>query len=183
MDAQKTGRLITQARKEKGLTQKGLAQVLHVSAQAVSKWERGLNFPDLALLEPLGDCLGLTVSELLSGTRGEAPGDELLRDSLRILPAQLGGKVRRWRTAALACLGVLLALVLGGGAWYVKNRTELLPQPVTVISPIERTEQQILATRAAGLSDVYLYDLTVADGAACYQVQLEYWTSEGLIRT
>ena len=65
MDAQKTGALIAQARRERGLTQKELSQALHVSAQAVSKWERGLNFPDLSLLEPLGDCLGLTVSELL----------------------------------------------------------------------------------------------------------------------
>ena len=183
MDAQKTGGLISAARREKGLTQKELAQALHVSAQAVSKWERGLNFPDLALLGPLGDLLGLTVSELLSGTRGEEPKEELLRDSLRVLPAQLGGKVRRWRRAALACLGVLLALALGGGAWYVKNHTELLPQPATVISPIERTEQDQLVTRAAGLSDVYLYDLTVADGTEHYQVQLEYWTSEGLVRT
>ena len=123
------------------------------------------------------------MSELLSGTRGEEPKEELLRDSLRVLPAQLGGKVRRWRRAALACLGVLLALALGGGAWYVKNHTELLPQPATVISPIERTEQDQLVTRAAGLSDVYLYDLTVADGAEHYQVQLEYWTSQGLVRT
>ena len=73
MDAQKTGALIAQARRERGLTQKELSQALHVSAQAVSKWERGLNFPDLSLLEPLGDCLGLTVSELLSGQRGENP--------------------------------------------------------------------------------------------------------------
>ena len=57
MDAQKTGTLIAQARRERGLTQKELSQALHVSAQAVSKWERGLNFPDLSLLEPLGDCL------------------------------------------------------------------------------------------------------------------------------
>ena len=88
MDAQKTGALIAQARRDRGLTQKELSQALHVSAQAVSKWERGLNFPDLALLEPLGDCLGLSVSELLSGARGEQPREELLRDSLRIFPAQ-----------------------------------------------------------------------------------------------
>ena len=43
MDAQKTGGLIAQARKEKGLTQRELAQALHVSAQAVSKWERGVS--------------------------------------------------------------------------------------------------------------------------------------------
>ena len=43
MDAVKTGTLINQARKEKGLTQGDLAQKLHVSTQAVSKWERGVS--------------------------------------------------------------------------------------------------------------------------------------------
>ena len=112
MDAQKTGALIAQARRERGLTQKELSQALHVSAQAVSKWERGLNFPDLSLLEPLGDCLGLTVSELLSGQRGEEPKEELLRDSLRLLLGQAGRKLRRWRRLAQAFLGVLLVLAL-----------------------------------------------------------------------
>ena len=183
MDAQKTGQLIAEARKEKGLTQRELAQALHVSAQAVSKWERGLNFPDLALLEPLGDCLGLSVSELLSGARGEQPREELLRDSLRIFPAQTGAKVRRWRALALVCLGVLLILALGGGYRYVKYHTELLPQAATVISPIARSELDTLAFQTAGLPSVYLYDLTVADGAEHYQVQMEYWTAAGLVRT
>ena len=105
MDAQKTGTLIAQARQEKGMTQKELSQALHVSAQAVSKWERGLNFPDLSLLEPLGDCLGLTVSELLSGQRGEEPQEELLRDSLRLAPVQMGRRLKRWQVLALSCLG------------------------------------------------------------------------------
>ena len=183
MDAQKTGQLIAEARKEKGLTQRELAQALHVSAQAVSKWERGLNFPDLALLEPLGDCLGLSVSELLSGVRGEQPREELLRDSLRIFPAQTGAKVRRWRALALACLGVLLILALCGGYRYVKYHTELLPQSATVISPIARSELDTLAFQTAGLPSVHLYDLTVADGTEHYQVQMEYWTAEGLVRT
>ena len=43
MDAHKTGALIAQTRKERGLTQKELSQALHVSAQAVSKWERGVS--------------------------------------------------------------------------------------------------------------------------------------------
>ena len=117
MDAQKTGTLIAQARQEKGMTQKELSQALHVSAQAVSKWERGLNFPDLSLLEPLGDCLGLTVSELLSGQRGEEPKEELLRDSLRLLLGQAGRKLRRWRRLAQVCLGVLLVLALGAAVY------------------------------------------------------------------
>ena len=142
MDAQKTGTLIAQARRERGLTQKELSQALHVSAQAVSKWERGLNFPDLSLLEPLGDCLGLTVSELLSGQRGGEPREELLLDSLRLLMGQAGRKLRRWRRLAQVCLGVLLALALGAGFWFVKNHTELLPRPDTEITPQELSNRR-----------------------------------------
>ena len=183
MDAQKTGRLIAEARKEQGITQKELSQALHVSAQAVSKWERGLNFPDLSLLEPLGEQLGLTVSELLAGARGEEPGEELLRDSLRLLLSQAGRKLRRWRRLAQACLGLLLVLALGAGFWLVKNHTELLPQKVTTIAPIERSALDLLTSQTAGLPDVYLYDLTVADGTGHCLVQMELWTQEGLVRT
>ena len=183
MDAQKTGTLIAQARRERGLTQKELSQALHVSAQAVSKWERGLNFPDLSLLEPLGDCLGLTVSELLSGQRGEEPKEELLRDSLRLAPAQMGRRLKRWQVLALSCLGVLLALALGAGYWYVKYHTQLLPQPDTEITPQELSNREYLAAEAAGNSSVYLFDMAVADGARHYQVQMELWTQEGLVRT
>ena len=143
MDAQKTGRLIAEARKERGLTQKDLAQALHVSAQAVSKWERGLNFPDLTLLEPLGERLGLTVSELLAGARGEEPGEELLRDSLRLVLTQVGNKLCRWKRLALACLGALLAIALVGSFRLVHTRTELLPQPVTILTPSELTASAV----------------------------------------
>ena len=85
MDAAKTGALIAQARKEKDLTQGQLAQLLHVSVQAVSKWERGRNFPDLALLEPLAEALDLTVSELLAGERGEPPRESTVREALALL--------------------------------------------------------------------------------------------------
>lgn len=47
MDHEKTGRLIQKLRREKGLTQLQLAQTLHVSDKAVSKWERGQSVPDI----------------------------------------------------------------------------------------------------------------------------------------
>ena len=70
MDKAKTGALISAARKEKNLTQRELAAALHVSDRAVSKWERGAGFPDISLLEPLADALGLGVLDLLRGERG-----------------------------------------------------------------------------------------------------------------
>lgn len=69
MDTHRTGQLIAARRKELGLTQKQLAGQLNVSDRAVSKWERGAGFPDIALLEPLADALGLTVLSLLTARR------------------------------------------------------------------------------------------------------------------
>ena len=51
------GALIAQLRKEQGLTQKQLAEQLHISDRTISKWERGSGFPDVSLLEPLADAL------------------------------------------------------------------------------------------------------------------------------
>ena len=65
MNAEQTGKRIQELRKEKGLTQKELAKALHVTDKAVSKWERGLNFPDLGLVESLARELDTTSSYLL----------------------------------------------------------------------------------------------------------------------
>lgn len=64
---EKFGVFLARLRKERGMTQKELAEKLYVSDKAVSKWERGLSLPDIALLQPLGEILGVSVTELLSG--------------------------------------------------------------------------------------------------------------------
>lgn len=76
IDKAKFGAFVAQLRKEKGLMQKELAEKLYVSDKAVSKWERGLSIPDVAILVPLADILGVTVTELLECRR--MPKDEPL---------------------------------------------------------------------------------------------------------
>lgn len=72
MDARNTGALIAARRKALGLTQKQLAERLLVSDKAVSKWENGASYPEVTLLPPLAQLLGITVDELLAGeVRGE----------------------------------------------------------------------------------------------------------------
>lgn len=61
------GKRIAQLRREKGLKQDDLAQMLDISPQAVSKWENNLTCPDISLLPKLAQILGVTVDELLSG--------------------------------------------------------------------------------------------------------------------
>lgn len=70
MDNQKFGAFIAAARKEKGMTQSELAEKLHVTDKAVSKWERGAGFPDIKTIEPLATALGLTIFEIMRGERG-----------------------------------------------------------------------------------------------------------------
>ncbi len=65
MDAYETGKRIQQLRKSYGWTQKELAEKLNVTDRSVSKWERGLNFPDMSMLEPLAKVLDTTVVHLL----------------------------------------------------------------------------------------------------------------------
>ena len=67
MDNIKMGEIIREARKKKGLTQKDIATHLHITDRAVSKWERGVCTPDLAVLEPLAEMLDISVAELITG--------------------------------------------------------------------------------------------------------------------
>lgn len=65
MDKKYIGHKISAIRKEKGLTQKELAEKLHVTDKTVSKWETGTHFPDITILEELAKTLEISVSELL----------------------------------------------------------------------------------------------------------------------
>jgi len=69
IDKEKFGAFVAALRKERGLMQKELAEKLYVSDKAVSKWERGLSIPDVTLLVPLAEILGVSVTELLECRR------------------------------------------------------------------------------------------------------------------
>lgn len=71
MDAKATGKIISCRRKEKGLTQIQLAELLNVSNRAVSKWENGDGFPDITLLPLISKELDITIDELLTGEKPE----------------------------------------------------------------------------------------------------------------
>ena len=63
MDLSKNGKLLRDLRKEKGMTQKQLADKLGVVPKTVSKWETGHGFPDVATLPTLADILGVRLEE------------------------------------------------------------------------------------------------------------------------
>ena len=61
------GSFIKELRKQKGLTQQELGNLLYVTDKAVSKWERGLSLPDITILTKLADILEVTIEDILNG--------------------------------------------------------------------------------------------------------------------
>lgn len=121
MDAKATGALIAQRRKERTLSQAELAERLHVTDKAVSRWETGRGMPGLDSLEPLSDALGLSVSELLSGK-------ELSREEL---PKAAGGQImesmkreNRWKWLAWAAMAAVTVLAIWGISVSVQAQRE-----------------------------------------------------------
>ena len=72
MDAKKTGKCICENRKKHGMSQKELADKLRITDKAISKWERGISFPDISMLIPISEVLEISLYDLLTG--GEDDG-------------------------------------------------------------------------------------------------------------
>lgn len=113
MDTTKTGAFIRQLRREQNLTQKDLAKKLHLTDRAVSKWERGLCAPDIAILEPLSGALGVTVTEIIAGERTQS-GEENFRAVIGYSvekTAQERRTRRKYLLLALTLVGLAAAMV------------------------------------------------------------------------
>lgn len=115
MDKELTGQFITDLRKEKGLTQKQLADLLNVTDKAVSKWERGLSFPDISMLEPISQVLDISVMELLAGKRRDASEIMTIEEAQRIVSqsVELGDEeLRRKKERSRFIIIILVVLFL-----------------------------------------------------------------------
>ena len=117
MDKEKTGQLITELRKEKGLTQKQLAEALNVTDKAVSKWERGLSFPDISMLEPMSEVLDISIMEILAGkkqdeneTLSREEALKLINDSVELSDEEI--KHRKERSRFIIIILIVISLLL-----------------------------------------------------------------------
>lgn len=118
MNPQKTGSLIATIRKQQNRTQQDLANELGVSSAAVSKWERGIGFPDVSLVEPLATSLGITIAELFKGERINDSVDNeyesVLADVVKVSVDEITKKkkIANWIIAiAVAVLYLLISVI------------------------------------------------------------------------
>ena len=110
---EKMGRFISEMRKEKGLTQKELAEQLGVTDKAVSKWERAVSSPDIGLLIPLAKILGVSAGELLGGERAERSAENMEKDTEDMVEEALNYSHRTSFLKRRKMQGLLLAGVSG----------------------------------------------------------------------
>jgi len=130
MNCKKTGELITRVRKEHGLTQKELAQRLHISDRTISKWERGVGFPDVSLLEPLADALDLTISEIVIGEKSSSEtrimsDDEVLKEAYAIIKSNVSKQI--CKKVVATSLSVIFPFFISIFFWsYIPNELAIL---------------------------------------------------------
>ena len=88
------GEIISTLRKEKGMTQKQLADLLNITDKAVSKWERDIAWPDTQTIPKLAEILGVSVEELMNAksvpTTGHKGAGYLIDIILKAIPVAMG---------------------------------------------------------------------------------------------
>ena len=88
------GEVISTLRKEKGMTQKELADKLNITDKAVSKWERGISFPDTATIPKLAEILEVSVEELMNAKTvpmsEQKSAGQIVNIILKAIPAAMG---------------------------------------------------------------------------------------------
>ena len=162
MDAKATGGLIARRRKERNWSQGDLAERLHVTDKAVSRWETGRGLPSLDLLEPLAEALGLTVSELLSGR--ELTPEELPKaaEAQMMESMERERRTRRRGFCAAMALALIGVAAIGFGTWLAAHYLGSVPE--TDLEGLERQAFASLATpRRAIVYDFDYYDLEIVE--------------------
>ena len=108
MDPKKTGMIILEARKRLKMTQKDLADKLYVSDKAVSKWERGLCFPDISVLIPLTETLNISLYDLLRGEKvNKKEVEETLKNTINYSNSEINRKKKKYITISLIIIFII----------------------------------------------------------------------------
>ncbi|MBR6115106.1 MAG: helix-turn-helix domain-containing protein [Oscillospiraceae bacterium] len=104
-----TGAMIRRLREERKITQLQLAERMNVSDKAVSRWETGRGYPDITLIEPLAEALGVSVIELFSGEDvvNTNRAAHMLRSKFHVCPI-CANVILSTGEAVVSCCGITL---------------------------------------------------------------------------
>lgn len=134
MTKEQLGSFIAKNRKERGMTQRDLAEQLHITDKAVSKWERGLSYPDVTLLEPLAAAFDLNVEELVACKKREEeqPVKTILEISRENQETERRRSMIRTVLSVLVMLGIALLAIWYSSMYIHEQREDTISLKETV---------------------------------------------------
>lgn len=116
MNKEKTGKMIRQARIDKGYTQGELGDMIGVSNKAISRWENGETFPDIGVIEPVAQMLELRIQDIITGTK-DSDQDTAITEVVRVAKMQGKEKMRKLVENGVAIVILCYLLFKGGLAF------------------------------------------------------------------
>lgn len=175
MDNEKFGNFIKELRKKKGITQKELGDKLNITDKAISKWERGLSFPDIAMLNLLAEFFEIDVSELLNGEKGikkDIDIEKLINEAIekyKNLEEKRRLKIKRIKkiTGILSLIIVFLFLLVQGAYVFILKKhnyeyvIDIIEYIINEIIIISATTSIILLTKKRKIRNIIIYFLCV----------------------
>ena len=158
-----TGGMIKRLREEKNITQQKLAADLGVSDKTISKWETGRGYPDITLMEPLADALGVSVIELFSGSDvvNTNKASNMLKIKLYVCPL-CGNIIQSTGETVVSCCGITLPPL---------EAEE--PDPAHV-AEIERVEDESFVTISHEMTKNHYISFMAAVRGDGYEIQKLY---------
>lgn len=167
MNVSSMGKFISELRKEKGMTQKDLAEKLSVTDKAVSKWETGRSAPDIALLISLSEILGVTVIEILNGEKIEKEkfpevGDEVIVETIK-------SDKRKLKISVIVAVIIMLLLVMLSALSYpayhfftsvpIDNESEILKESERYAKHFDEEGENMEIVKSIKKGDYFFYIL------------------------
>ena len=175
MDQVKVGGFIAELRKEKGLTQKQLAEQIGVSDKTISKWECGNGLPEMSSIPVLCEALGINMNELLSGERlAEEVYSKKAEENMMTLMKETEEQKKKSKhsllTLVLCLIGLILVLLLSVSFGMISEAEVLLvildmPSFVFIVLPT------LFILAGAGLLKAFFRAFTMMNKNNSYTVQ------------
>ena len=163
-----TGAMIKRLRDSKNMTQQQLAEKLNVSDKAISKWETSHGYPDISLVEPLADALGVSVIELFSGENviNTNKSFNMLRMKFYVCPI-CGNIICSTGEVVVSCCGIVLpAMEAESEDEAHRLNIEIIEDEYYVTVPHEMSKNHYISYIAAIRDDGYEIKKLYAEGNA-----------------
>lgn len=179
MELIKIGTYIAGKRKALGMTQKQLAEQLGMSDKSVSKWERGICLPDVALYAELCQILGISINEFFAG-EDIAKEDLMQKSEENIIGVAKESKQKQKRLRSMLCLALAVSVLVLSAVGIILYRSN---GPQNVIAPVDQESVEMKTVELlSGVDGAFMYQYVTTDSYASLKIFVSEYRSGKLIQ-